>query len=141
MNFNSASAPSPIFVFNACVAPSLLQTPYLIQALSNSITVGWHGPENDGGCPITGYAVFRDDSNDSTVDIEVNTNNDASIRDSPVLRKATVTNFSPSTEGRWFRFKVRVFNREGFFDSKLIRVLNAGPPLSPPFAPVLLNQS
>jgi hypothetical protein len=124
-----------------CVAPSLLRPAYLIQALPNAITIGWHGPEDDGGCPITGYAVFRDNSNDSTVDIEINSVNDASIRDSPVLRKVTANNFSPSTEGLWFRFKVRVFNREGFFDSNLIRVLNAGPPLSPTFAPVLLTQS
>jgi hypothetical protein len=50
----------------------------------------WEAPLNDGGCPITGYSVFRDDGITMTPTIEVNMNNDPDVRDIPTLRTVKV---------------------------------------------------
>lgn len=51
----------------------------------------WTEPENNGGCPILGYAVFRDDGSSRVANVEVNTDNDSSVRDIPTLRTVDVT--------------------------------------------------
>ena len=43
-------------------------------------------PQDDGGCPITGFALFRDDSIGGEPNVEINVDNDPSIRNNPVLR-------------------------------------------------------
>lgn len=55
-----------------------MQKPFKIDngSSTNNIIIGWEEPEDNGGCPITGYAVFRDDANGSDVSIEVNSVND-----------------------------------------------------------------
>ena len=65
------------------------------------------------------------------MNFEVNSNNDPAVRENPVLRQVIATNFAAGTEGRYFRFKVRAYNREGYVDSTFLRVLNAGRPLAP----------
>lgn len=141
MNFNGRSEPSDIFKFNACVAPSILSRPFLIEAKTNHITIGWEEPLKNGGCPLTGFSVYRDDGDDGSVNIEVNQDNDPAIRGNPVLRQVTVTSFEAGKEGHFFRFKVRAYNREGHIDSSYLRVLNAGRPLTPANAPILLDQT
>lgn len=50
------------------------------------MTIAWLAPLIDGGCPIVDYQVFRDDSVTGIANIEVNMNNDPSIRNIPTLR-------------------------------------------------------
>ena len=123
------------------MAPSVIAVPYLIDAETNKITIGWTEPLKNGGCPLTGYSLYRDDGNEGPVSVEVNSSNDPAIRDNPVLSQVIVTNFGTGTEGKYFRFKVRAHNREGYVDTTFLRVLNAGRPLAPQSAPVLLTQS
>jgi len=70
----------------ACTAPSGLSAPYFISSTGSSQTIGWTTPADEGGCPITGYAVFRDDGVTMNPTIEVNVNNDPAVRDIPTLR-------------------------------------------------------
>ena len=109
--------------------------------MSNQLVLAWSEPLENGGCPISGFAIYRDDSFGSDVDTEVNADNDASIRDNPILRQASVTNFPENTVGRYFRYKIEAFNREGSTDSSYVTLLNAGPPLAPTTAPVLDEQT
>jgi hypothetical protein len=141
LNFNGKSTVSPTFDFNACVAPSNISAPFLIEATVNRITIGFEEPINNGGCPLTGFAVFRDDGNNGPVETEVNIDNDPAIRSNPILRRIAVTSFPSSSEGLYFRFKIRAYNREGFVDSTFLKVLNAGRPSTPTSAPTLLAQS
>jgi hypothetical protein len=48
---------------------------------------------DDGGCPIQGYQVFRDDGAASDLTFERNAVNDPLVKDIPTLRQLTVTNF------------------------------------------------
>jgi len=50
----------------------------------SSILVEWRSPENNGGCEVTGYAIFCDDGAGGAFS-EVNEDNDALVRDIPGL--------------------------------------------------------
>jgi len=108
---------SEVFTFNACLPPSSLHAPYRIDSTTSSITLGWIPPLDDGGCPVSGYAVFRDQGDEGTPSIEVNSNDDSDVRGIPTLSKLLVTNLPASKEGEFVRFSVRAFNREGQVDS------------------------
>lgn len=69
-----------------CTTPSGLLPPTLVSTTSTSIILSWTEPISNGGCPITGYALFRDDGITKNPTIEVNTANDPAIRGIPTLR-------------------------------------------------------
>lgn len=73
-------------MFYACNLPTISEAPYKVATTVSSITLGWNEPANDGGCPITGFAVFRDDGAGGNVTTEVNQANDPLIRGIPTLR-------------------------------------------------------
>ena len=77
------------------------------------MTLSWDAPQDDGGCPITSYALFRDDGITLNPTIEVNVVNDPDIRDIPTLRLATV-NLDTSDLGERFTYQLRAYNREGY---------------------------
>ena len=141
LNYNGRSEASDIFKFNVCTVPKGMMPPYKIRSEPNEIVIGWSDPLDNGGCPITGYAIFRDDAQGSDVTIEVNEDDDPNIRNDPVLKQATITSFPTDTVGSFFRFKMRVFNREGSSESALITLLNAGPPDAPTQTVELLEQT
>ena len=103
-NFNGQSAESSTYSFNVCNVPVMSTVPYRLASTTTSITVGWGDPIDDGGCPITGFAVFRDDGAGSAISTEVNLANDPLVRDIPTLDRLVVTNFPAATEGNTFRF-------------------------------------
>lgn len=135
LNFNGEGAYSNEFTFNACTTPSGFSAPWKQASTSTSITINWNEPEDDGGCPISGYAVFRDDGAGGSIDNEVNSANDAAVRDIPTLRELTITDFESSTEGFVYRIKVTAFNDEGSSDSYQTSILYAGAPDAPTSTP------
>ena len=139
LNYNGKSEPSDIYTFNVCTVPKGMQSPFKIFSISNSITLGWKEPQSNGGCAVIGYAIFRDDSVGGDVIVEVNEDNDTEIRDNSILRQATISNFPVDTVGNFFRFKMRVYNREGSSESALVTFLNAGPPDKPSSKVLLLE--
>lgn len=136
LNFNGASASSPEFTFNACLAPSSLHAPYRLDTTTSSITVGWTEPLDDGGCPVTGYALFRDLADESAPSVEVNSASEATLHSVPTARELVVTNFAASSEGKFVRFSVRAYNREGHVDSgTYVAILYAAIPSKPSSTP------
>lgn len=117
LNFNGASLFSQEWVFNACLAPSSLHAPYRIDSTTSSILVGWTEPLDNGGCPITGYALLRDNADETAPSVEVNSASEATLHNVPTARTLDVTNFAASSEGKHVRFLIRAFNREGQVDS------------------------
>lgn len=67
---------APISIFSCEDIPAIY-APYYISSTSTSLTVGWAAPVQDGGCGITGYKVFVDDS--SNVGNPINEVNAATV--------------------------------------------------------------
>ena len=141
LNFNGMSEVSDTFTFNVCTEPKGMPAPYKVTSSANELNLAWDEPQDDGGCPLSSFAIYRDDGQSGEVVTEVNTDDDPTIRNNPILRRATITNFPTDSVGQYFRYKVVVFNREGSSDSPLVTVLNAGPPDTPSSAPLLIAQT
>lgn len=62
-----------------------MAAPTRVTSTMTTLTLAWTTPLDDGGCPITGYAVFRDDGAGSAINVEVNSASDTNIRDKPTL--------------------------------------------------------
>lgn len=143
MNFNGQSEPSASFTFNACLVPSGMLQPFRIDegSTTNSLIIGWYQPEDNGGCPITGYSIYRDDALGGDVTTEVNTVDDPALTGNPVLRQATITSFEADSAGMTYRVMVRVHNREGYYDSSYFRIMNSGYPLAITYQIILLEKN
>lgn len=87
LNYNGESEESDVYFFNACNTPTSFDAPYRITSTSTSIKIGWNPPTNDGGCPILGYAVYRDDGAGGNIVAEMNLANDPAVRLIPTLRE------------------------------------------------------
>lgn len=44
-----------------------MSQPFLLARDEVSFTLGWDIPSSDGGCPILGYALYRDDGAGGTI--------------------------------------------------------------------------
>lgn len=103
-NYNGWSAGSNEGSFYVCDEPSSFAAPYLTDQSTTQLDINWSEPGDTGGCSITGYAIYRDDGANGSIDTEVNSANDANVRDLPSLNSFAVTNFPSSSEGNTFRF-------------------------------------
>ena len=84
-NYNGEGALSTELSTFACISPSNMAAPTRISSTLTSLMLNWSSPTDDGGCPITGFAVFRDDGAGSDINVEVNSALDTNIRDKPTL--------------------------------------------------------
>ena len=80
-NYNGAGEFSDSYLFNACANPSHLSAPTLKSTTESTLTLEWSEPLENGGCPITGYYLLRDDGSSGVPSIEVNSPLGASLRD------------------------------------------------------------
>jgi hypothetical protein len=104
------------------------------------MTLEWEAPASDGGCPVTSYALFRDDGSTQVPSIEINLDDDPSVRNIPTLRQV-VAQLDPSDLGKKFTFQLKVFNREGSTSSPLVAYFFSTTPDAPTAGPVVLSQS
>jgi hypothetical protein len=70
----------------ACVAPSKMTAPTRVSSTTSTFTLEWTQPEDNGGCGVQGYAAFRDEGNQSQINVEINTPTDTNVRSKPTLR-------------------------------------------------------
>ena len=135
--YNQDGIESAIASFYACVAPSDFASPTRVSSTKESIQVQWDVPGDDGGCPISGYAVFRDDGTDGDVTVEVNSDNDTAVRGSPYVTSLNITSFPSNSGGNTFRIKVTSFNVGGLqADSSVAVLVLASLPGTPTVGPV-----
>lgn len=113
VNFNGLSTASAPSSFYACEPPSKFAAPILVSQSAAAITIQWAQPQDNGGCVITSYAVFRDEGMSTIsagtitpVTTEVNSVNDPAVRNIPTLTQLVVTYFPALTDGFTFRFTV-----------------------------------
>jgi len=71
----------------------------------------------------------------------VKQDDDDSSEKNPTLRKAVIKNFDSGCEGKVFRVKVRVFNREGYSDSPYLNIINSGRPSDLQKQIIILNRN
>lgn len=94
------------------------------------MSLTWSEPPNNGGCPILGYSLMRDDGLTGNPVIEVNQPNDPNLRNLPTLRHANVA-LNSGDLGRKFTFQLAVYNREGEMKSVAVAYLFAIKPVTP----------
>jgi|LauGreDrversion4_2_1035121.scaffolds.fasta_scaffold900807_2 hypothetical protein len=104
------------------------------------MSLKWTEPQDNGGCPILGYYLMRDDGISGNPSIEVNSANDINIRNIPTLRDVNVV-LDVATKGSMYTFKLFVSNREGTTSSSEISFLYASNPETPTNSPQLLEYS
>jgi hypothetical protein len=147
-NFNGEGAMSttPLTTYS-CLAPSGLTPPARVAASSTASTVAlsWVAPTSLGGCPLTGYAVYRNDPDQSDlatgteVFVEVNSAMDTNIRDKPDLFSATVTNFAAASTGKEFKYTLEAINAIGGTTSRTVSYVLATVPSTPSSAPTIIE--
>jgi len=108
-----------------------LQAPIFEESSFSGIKLSWASPSNDGGCPITGYYLLRDDLESNVVSIEVPevTRNIATLRE---------TSVALSHLGLSYTFQLFVVNREGASASAPVTYLFAAEPQAPSLAPAII---
>lgn len=87
---------SSIKNFKACISPSNFSKPLIIFATWTSYKVSWDAPENDGGCPIIKYEIYRDRGDGANMDVLVATKTDTNLE----LTEASLDT-PPSLSGKW----------------------------------------
>jgi hypothetical protein len=127
VNFNGVSAFSDSLSVHACDFPSQPPAPVRIDGTTTTLFLGWSFPADDGGCPLTGFHLYRDDGNDGLISIEIDP---LAINDIPTLNNHQVT-FSSSDTGKQFRFRLSVDNAEGTSISRVAAFIIAQVPDKP----------
>jgi hypothetical protein len=136
-NFNQEGPESDSGLHYACEPPSGLFWPILTETTSTSMTLEWSEPTSNGGCPLLGYYLYRDDGVTGAPSIEINSDQDALVRNIPTLR-TLIVELSESDLGTKFTFQIFVYNREGNVGSSHISYMFATEPNAPTLAPVIL---
>ena len=136
-NINGEGPMSDEMVTYACQAPSQMPAPQRISSTATTMTIRWEHPDDNGGCPISSYAVFRNDGNAGAIEVEANAAGDTNVRNRPTLDTLTVTNFPATTStGKIFSFKVTAFNIVQSTDSDYVSFVLASVPSAPMSGPV-----
>jgi titin len=104
-----------------------------------TLTIGWTAPSDDGGCPITGYAVFRDNGAGGNIVTEVNTALDSNIRDKPTLFSMIVTYYPALPTGLTFAYQVYGYNSVGLVKSDTSSFILASIPSTPSSGPTKVS--
>lgn len=115
------------------MAPRGVKQPVLKSVSETDFTIEWELPESDGGCPITGYAIYRDDGQGGFIVTPVDT---ATVDGNPYLFRHTVALTSSET-GKIFRVKVEAKNTYGTLKSPALQFVLADVPGKPTPAPMV----
>ena len=103
-NFNGEGSNSLVLSTYACIAPSIMTSPSRVSSTLSQFTLSWEEPSDDGGCPIIGYAVFRNDGESGSINTEVNSDYDTNIRDKPTLRFMQINSYPLNKIGKTFMY-------------------------------------
>ncbi len=105
---------------------------------TKTIRIAWNYPDDNGGCAILGFRMFRNDgqpdgtvgSDDLVTEITSLTTND------PSVHIHTINMMTDGVVGRVYKFKIRSYNVVGFVDSNALSVALASLPSKPSNVPV-----
>lgn len=83
-DINGIGNASPIASYVSCVPPSGMDPPIIESVNETSFIVSWDLPKSDGGCEVTGYALYSDYGNGGLINLPVDV---ADIANQPYLFK------------------------------------------------------
>ena len=143
LNYNGASTPSAAAAFYACTAPTQFARPLVTEQSRTHMLLTWSPPADLGGCPVTEYAVFRDDgevastaSPGAGISVELNSAGDLAVRGRPGLNQLAATAFPAGTTGQAFRLQVKVFTAHHSAVSDVTHAILASVPGRPADTPI-----
>lgn len=122
LNYNGASAASPILSVAACEGPSGFTSLERVSSSPTSLTIAWRPPLDDGGCSVLRYEQYSDDGAGGSLAVE-----NAALSSSTL----EVTLDRSSDSGKAFKLQVIAVNANGQVKSNIINVLAAGVPADP----------
>ena len=131
VDINGAGEESSISEILACVSPSIMEVPTLQSVDETSFTVAWVEPKSVGGCPITSYALFRDDGAGSDINISI----DPGTVGSSISQLSHTATLGSSETGKSFRVVAQASNVIGSVSSSSITIVLADKPAAPSPAP------
>jgi len=110
-----------------------LKTPQYFSSFEDTkqISIIWNIPENNGGCPVLGYELYRDDGQGG----EVTTKIEEMASDNPSLTSYTIDLSADGVVGQIYRFKIVGTNYAGQIDSSALYVALASLPSKPTTIP------
>ena len=108
-----------------------MQPPILEKVDRTSFSIVWDLPSSNGGCPITGYAIYRDDGAGGLIVTPVDAE---SVAENPFVFEHTASLTSADT-GKTFRVKVEAINGYGTNISPALQFVLADVPGKPTPAP------
>lgn len=112
-----------------------MAAPTRLTSTEDSITIAWTPPASNGGCTVTGYAVFVDDGSDGLFS-EVNEEDDSNVRNIPGLSQLHITSpFTSAAAGTDYRIYVEVFNDAGSHSSEIATITLGDVPNPPQDVP------
>lgn len=131
MNFNGDGPESTSFAFYTCTPPSQALAPIRVATTVSTMTVKWEDPSDNGGCFITGFAVFIDDGQQGTFS-EVNSVDDPNVRGNPGLHSLVISSpFTLASIGESFRVKIVSYNVDGDTESAVGTIVLGDVPDAP----------
>jgi len=131
IDYNGQGYESDPASYVSCVPPSGVKQPRLEKVDKTTFTIVWDLPESDGGCPITGYAIYRDDGAGGFIVTPVDPE---SVSGNPYLFRHVAT-LTPADTGKTFRVKIEAINIYGSLLSPALQFILAdvpGKPYPPP---------
>ncbi|CAE8601561.1 unnamed protein product [Polarella glacialis] len=122
---------STILSVRACGAPSMPASPIRLASTSTSITVLWAAPA-DNGCPMTGYRLYIDTTNDGTADAEIypGAGNPADPIDASLVPNVLQFKKTGLARGTLYGFRIRAYNARGYTESEWSTIKAASEPLA-----------
>lgn len=132
-NYVDKSIASDIKTVYSCISPSGMDAPIKGTVTTTSVKLYWLPPLDDGGCPLLGYSILRDDGASGNF-IEVHASD---VNALPSLNQFTVTDLPTTPSGKTVRFRIQAHNIGGHsVVSKTTNVVIASVPGTPGSAPV-----
>jgi len=128
MNINGNSLQSDPETIYACDSPSNLSPPQYVSSdrVTKQISLTWNVPQNDGGCPITGFKLYRDDGGVGLTNIPITMSST-----DPSLSSVTISLPGTATVGNIYSFVLEAINNAGSVQSNALLVALASLPIKP----------
>jgi hypothetical protein len=112
VNYNGEGANSSALLLRSCVPPSGVPTPTLFYSTETSVTLRWGQPDDDGGCEVSGYKMYRDDGAGGAITTPVSFDNGADLVAEPYKFEHVVV-LGAAFAGQTVRFQLEATNSEG----------------------------